>query len=99
MGLALFPTGKAGAFMEFSCAGTEGSIRGAVIVAVTSNIMQKVTKLSYSARKGKQKPESFESQPKNILEASFGLGPVEQLGLTVTISQTSQERVEVNSVA
>jgi hypothetical protein len=98
IGLELFPAGNTGVFMEFSCAGAEGWIRGAVIVPVTSKIMQKTTRLSFSARKGKQKPESFQSQPKNILEASFGLSPVEQLGLTLTMNQTSQERVEVNSV-
>ena len=60
--------------------------------------MQKSSKLAFSARLGKQKPERFESQPKSVLEASFDSTTIEQVGLSVTLTQTSQERVEVNSV-
>jgi hypothetical protein len=98
IGLALFPVGKAGAFMEFSCGGFAGSIRGGVIVPATRNIMQTSTKFVFVASKGKQTPESFESQPKNVLEASFALSPFEQVGLTLEVTLANQERVEMNSV-
>jgi hypothetical protein len=97
-GLDLFPLGKAGAFMEFTCAGTAGSVRGGVIVPVPKNAMRLSTSLSYAQRKGQQKPESFASQPKSILEVSFGPSPFEHMGLTMKLTQTNLERVETNSV-
>jgi hypothetical protein len=60
--------------------------------------MERSPSLLFSARRGKQKPESFESQSKSILEASFGLSPFEQVGLASQLTQTDQEGVEVNSV-
>jgi len=98
IGLELFPAGKAGAFMEFSCGITPVTLRGAVIVPVAANKMLAGAALRYSASKGKQKPERFVGEPAAILEASFGAQAFEQTGLTLAGTQTSEEAVETNSV-
>jgi hypothetical protein len=54
--------------------------------------------LKFKASKGKQKPESFAGEPKEILEASFNAKPFEQAGLSLTTTQTDEEALEVNSV-
>jgi hypothetical protein len=54
--------------------------------------------LKGSASKGKQKPEAFVGEPKDILEESLNGGAFEQAGLTLTTIQTDEEAVEVNSV-
>jgi len=99
IGLELFPVGKAGPFMEFSCGLTTVTLRGAVIVQVVANKMLTVTTLKYSATRGKQHPERFVGEAAAILEASFGGGAFEQTGVTLEATQTSGEPVETNSVA
>ena len=69
-----------------------------MIVPVKANKMLLTQTLKFKASKGKQKPESFVGEPKDILEASFNGEPFEQAGLTLTATQTSEEAVEVNSV-
>jgi hypothetical protein len=99
IGLELFPAGKAGAFMEFTCGLTTVTLRGAVIVPVVANKMLTATTLKYSASRGKQHPERFLGEPAAILEASFGNKAYEQTGLTLEATQTSGAPVETNSVA
>jgi hypothetical protein len=96
--LELYPVGKTGPLMEFSCAGTGVSVRGSVIVPVKPDKMSLTQALKFKATKGKQKPESFEGGPKAILEESFNGGTFEQTGLTAAITQTNAEDVEINSV-
>jgi FG-GAP repeat len=95
----LFPVGKTGMVMEFSCGGTEVSVQGSLIVPVSANKMLLTSTLKYSASKGKQKPEMFVGEPKDILEASFNKEVFAQTGLTLKTTQTNEEPVEVNSVA
>ena len=92
IGLELFPAGKAGAFMEFTCGLTTVTLRGAVIVPVVANKMLTATTLKYSASRGKQHPERFLGEPAAILEASFGNKAYEQTGLTLEATQTSGAR-------
>jgi YVTN family beta-propeller protein len=98
LGLDLFPVGKAGPLMEFSCAGTTVSVQGSVIVAVTADKMLLTATVKALAKKGLQKPENFVGGPKDILEESFNEAGFEQAGLTLTTVQTDEEPVEANSV-
>ena len=96
-GLDLFPAGKTGPVMEFSCGATTVSVQGSVIVPVKANKMALTQALKFKAKKGKQKPESFAAEPKDVLEASFDHAPLEQIGLTTTATLFAEEAVEVNT--
>ena len=98
LGLDLFPIGRTGSVMEFSCGVTPASVQGSVIVPVKADKMFLTSTLRYSAAKGKQKPESFAGEPRDILEASLNVQAFEQLGLTLETTQTNSEAVEVNAV-
>jgi FG-GAP repeat len=98
IGLDLFPVGRTGPLMEFSCASTTVSVQGSVIVPVTANKMLLTVTVKAAATKGKQKPENFVGGPKDTLEESVNGGSFEQTGLTLTTTQTNEEKVEVNSV-
>jgi len=54
--------------------------------------------VKYSASIGKQKPEKFEGQPKDVLETSFGEAAFEQTGLKLTTIETNEEKIEINTV-
>ncbi len=98
IGLDLSPVGKTGPLMEFSCGAITVSVRGSVIVPVNANRMALTQGLKFRASSGKQTPEGFVGAPKDILEASFAGKPFEQAGLTLTTTQTNEEKIEVNSV-
>ncbi|MGP0101623.1 MAG: hypothetical protein ACLPUT_08390 [Solirubrobacteraceae bacterium] len=97
IGLDLFPAGSAGPVMEFSCGATSVALRGSVIVPVAANKMSLSTPLKLKASKGRQKPEGFVGEAKDVLEASFGGAAYEQIGLTLTATQADEEDVEVNA--
>jgi hypothetical protein len=97
IGLDLFPVGNTGPVAEFTCGATEVSLRGSVILPVLANKMLAGAKLKFTATKGKQKPEKFVEGAKDVLEASFNNGAYEQIGLTVKITQTNEEALEVDS--
>ncbi len=98
IGLDLFPSPGTGAFMEFSCAGTSVAIQGSVIVPISADKMLLANKLKASASKGEQKPESFVAGAKDVLEESFDRADFEPTGLSLALTQTDEEAVEVNSV-
>ncbi len=87
-----------GALAEFSCGSITVKWRGSVIEAVKSNKMILSAVSKYTATKGKQKPEGFEGQPKDIIESSLGSGAFEQSAWTLDTTQTDKEKIEVNSV-
>jgi hypothetical protein len=97
IGLDLKATGS-GLIAEFSCGTSTDQLRGSVIAKVKTNVMVTAATLKYTASKGVQNPTHFEGRPNEILEMSFGGGPFEQTGLTLTTIQTNEERVEVNAV-
>jgi len=97
IGLDISPTEKAGPLVQFSCGGVSTSVRGSVIVPVTADKMSLTSSLVYKALEGKQAPEQFEEEPKDILESSFAGGTFEQSGLTGKLVQTSEEPVEINA--
>jgi hypothetical protein len=98
IGLDLLPAAEAGPVMEFECGVTAVSVRGSVIASVSRNAMKLTTNLVYAQTAGKQKPEGFAGEPKDVLEASFGEAPFEQIGLKLTTIQTNEEKLEINSV-
>jgi hypothetical protein len=88
----------AGLVAEFTCGSAAEQLRGSVIGELKANAMSEKPTVKYSQKAGVQKPTHFEGQPNEILEASFGGGPFEQTGLALTIIQSNQQKVEVNSV-
>jgi len=89
-----------GEIVEFECSGFVIKVKGTVLFPVTSNKMLAVTTLKFVGTGGKQKPEKFWEQPKEVLESKFGGGIFEQSGQTITTIQTSVGgvKVEANSV-
>ena len=96
--LDLFPVGKTGPLMEFSCGLTPVSVQGSVLDPVKSNKMASLATLKYTESAGKQKPERFEGAPKDVLETAFGEAAVEQSGLKLTTIETDEEKIEINTV-
>ena len=80
----------AGLIARFVCGETIAEVVGSVIGKITP--INKLVKpapaghftLKFKAKKGKQKPTKFESEPEDTLSASFGGGPLEPAGLTST---------------
>jgi alpha-tubulin suppressor-like RCC1 family protein len=96
--LQLSPSG--GVFTEFSCPGAGPTVvRGSVLVPVMANMSALTANRVFKLAKGKQKPEKFEAGPVAILEQSIEGEPFESVGLTSTVTQTSEEKVEINTVA
>lgn len=95
--LDLYPVGKMGPFMRFSCNGISGALSGSVIAAIKADKMAVTTGLKFKASKGKQEPEALEGGERDVLLGSLGGGNEEQAGLTLTMSQTYEEAVEINT--
>ncbi len=93
----LFPPGRTGPVAEFSCSGIAVTITGSLIAPVPANAMKLTVPIKFKAVKGKQRPESFAGEPSDVLLTSV-LGAVEQAGETMTVNQSNEEKVEVNSV-
>ncbi|HEV7585914.1 MAG TPA: fibronectin type III domain-containing protein [Solirubrobacteraceae bacterium] len=93
--LGLHPVGKSGPFLEFTCA-TNGiwSLSGSIIAPVTSGKTLKTTAFKLVASGGRQKPESFEGGVHEVLVNALA----EQVGVSLTATQTNDEAVEVNTV-
>ena len=83
--------------MEFSCGSTSVTVQGSVIVPLKADKMSFTQALKFKAAKGKQKPERFVAGAKDVLEASFNHEALVQVGLTLTVTQTGKEALEVNS--
>ncbi len=85
-------------FAAFRCAGISVLVTGSVISTVTRNSMKVSGHLSLGESKGKQKWTHFEGGEEDVLQTKFGEGTVEKSGLALTMIQTNEEKVEVNSV-
>jgi hypothetical protein len=95
----LFPVGKTGLFIEFSCSTLALTVQGSILVPLTpTNKMLSALTLKYSAKGGVQKPTHFEGEPIDVLESKLGGGAFLQSGQTVTTVQTNEELLEVNTV-
>ena len=98
IGLAFRPAGTSGTVMSFACAGSALVIKGAVVAPGAADKMLTANAWKAVESKGKQKPESFLGQPPAVLEASLNGGTPEQVGLSLTAVQASEEPVEINTV-
>ncbi len=97
--LSLYPVGKSGPFMQFTCAAAGAvTVEGSLLVPDAADKMISSTTLLFKATAGKQKPENFEGAPREVLFASIGGKAREQMGATMTLTQLSEEKVEVNAV-
>jgi hypothetical protein len=98
VGEDLFPTGHRGPVAQFTCNGFKFNVTGAAIGNVPTNTMKTTAVVKFVQSKGKQKPESFEGGSTTILSTTIGEGLGEQSGMAFTASQTSEEKIEINSV-
>jgi hypothetical protein len=99
LGLELLGAEEGGALLQFSCGATSVSIRGAAIAPLKAGKMLVAPTLEFKASKGRQKPEGFAGAGRDVLEESVGGGAYEQVGLTLSADQTSEEAVEANPAA
>jgi hypothetical protein len=97
IGEALFPVGHSGLIAELKCAWPM-TIAGSIISPVTANAMKLTATVKSKAVKGKQRPEAFVEEPPEVLMTTIESGAPEQAGETLTVTQTNEEKVEVNSV-
>lgn len=92
--------------VEFECGHVlEAKVRGSVLVPIKTDKMETKVTEKFSASKGKQKPEDYETasgeKVRDVLEtklAELGGGAFEQSGQTITNVQTDEEALEVNAV-
>ena len=92
--LDLYPPGKTGPFMEYTCTGgSPVTLTGSLIGPVPSDKIFTTGTVKYAEASGKQKPERFEGGEKDVL--TNGLS--EQVGLTVAATQTNEEAFEINA--
>jgi FG-GAP repeat/IPT/TIG domain len=84
----------------FACAGMPVLVTGSVIGEVPRNAMKLGATVKFVAStKGSQKPTRFEGGEEDVLLTKIGEGGAfEQTGLKITMIQTNEEKVEVNSV-
>ncbi len=85
-------------FAAFSCAGTPVSVTGSVIGELKRNAMVTTAPVKFVQSRGQQKPMRFEGGPEDVLLSKLGEGAAQRSGLGLTSNQTSEEKVEVNSV-
>jgi hypothetical protein len=91
--LALFPIGRTGPVLQYTCTGGElMTLSGGILVPVTSGKMLTSSTVKYAATGGKQKPESFEGEEQEVLTNGFG----EQVGLSLNSTETTEEAIEIN---
>jgi hypothetical protein len=99
IGLDLFPEESGGPVFQVTVSGTPLEERGSVISLPVKNRMLATATIKFVEVKGKQKPERFEGEPKDVLEENSNGGPFEQAGLTMLFAtQTNEEPMEINSV-
>jgi hypothetical protein len=82
----------------FSCAGTAVRVTGSVIGELKRNGMVTKAPVKFVQSKGVQKPTHFEAGPEDVLLTKLAEGAAQKSGLSLTTNQTSEEKIEVNSV-
>ncbi|HEX3509524.1 MAG TPA: IPT/TIG domain-containing protein, partial [Solirubrobacteraceae bacterium] len=96
-GLDLYPAGRTGLLFDTACIGTLVAARGSVIGTVAGDKMSPTGVLAFAAGSGKQKPQGFEGEPRDVLEGTLISGSVAQMGLQVALTQTNEEAIEINA--
>jgi phospholipase C len=92
----VFPAEAGGPIAEATCGVVSLTVRGSVLASISQGRMSTAAILKYTQLDGKQRPEHLEGEPNDVLEASFAGGPFEQAGLSLAITQTSAEAIEVD---
>jgi hypothetical protein len=98
IGEELLPAGHSGPVAQFTCNSFKFNVTGATIGVVPTNTMKSTAVVKFTQSKGKQKPEAFEGGPTSVLSTTIGEGVGEQSGMAFTATQTSEEKLEINSV-
>ena len=92
--LDLYPVGRTGPFIEYTCTGSAPTtLTGSILAPVSANAMHTAATLKFTATAGKQKPEHFERGEKDVLTNALD----EQVGLTLASTQSTEEAVEINA--
>jgi hypothetical protein len=73
----------------------EGS---AIAVTTPADKMTSAFTLALSAKKGKQKPEAFEGGASDVLLATFGGAAIERAGLSLTLTASDEEPLEIKAL-
>lgn len=97
LGLDFFPDGHLGDLLVAHCGSATWTIRGSVIAPIKADKAATATVLKLAASKGKQKIQHLEGEAADVLEASLG-GAYEAVGLTASVTLTSQEAIEANAL-
>jgi hypothetical protein len=93
---ALFPAEAGAPIAEATCGVASLTVRGSALAPVTEGRMSTATIVKYVQLAGRQRQEHFEGEPNEVLEASIAGGPFEQAGLSLSVTQTSAEAIEIN---
>lgn len=100
IGFDLFPTpADGGLYVTFDCGVTlHMTVGGSVIVPTApTNKMVTTFVLKYAATKGKQKPEKFDKETKDVLLTEINGKTAEQSGITIESTQSGEESLELNA--
>jgi len=89
-----------GSLLSFSCGSTAVEVKGSVLAPVKAGKTSATNALKFKQSKGKQKPTEYETgeggKVPDFLEARFGGGSFEAVGLSGTVTLTNEEALEVN---
>jgi hypothetical protein len=102
--LELFPQGGKEKFIEFTCGlHLTVSVRGKILTPIKNDKMKTTETLKYTAKKGIQKPDAYETESGGkesaYLESLFlseEKNKWEQAGQTITATVTNEEALELN---
>lgn len=93
------PEATGGPVGQMACNGIPIELKGSVIShELTVNAKKLASVVKFLETKGRQKPESFEGVPKDVLEMDSNGGPFAQSGLNWETTQTNEEAIEINTV-
>ncbi len=91
---------ESGNVMEFSCGGVPFVVRGSLLHKIAANAMKLTATETFTASKGKQKPEHFAggAAKEHTLEMSTNGEAFEQAGWTWSETLTNEEKVEASTI-
>jgi hypothetical protein len=91
--LDLYPAGRIGPFLQYTCAGSAPTtLTGSILAPVAAGRMLKTATLKFTATAGRQKPEALEDgAPEFLVNSLF-----EEVGLSVSSTQSNEEAIEIN---
>ncbi|HWX96169.1 MAG TPA: alkaline phosphatase family protein [Solirubrobacteraceae bacterium] len=92
----IFPAEAGGPLAEATCGVASLTVRGSVLAPISEGRMTTALIVKYTQLAGVQRPEHFEGEPNDVLETSIAGGPFEQSALSLMVTQTSAESIEVN---